>query len=232
MAGLTLGRKSSLPSSITTLLTPLAALVVVIVLFIVVFKIGSSKIGSQRKQLQTSEKNEATLVQKQRVLQEVQEEILSYADVSSIAMPRENPVLVVFSQLKRLAERNSIILSDLRVGSQAEDKKGFSKATVSFEIEGEFRQILNYLISIGGFAPLSTVDGVEINQVAGAIRATVDMAFFWAPFPEKLPPISESIDELTAEEIDLIVQFSDLEQPVFTEVSAQAPITRENPFSF
>lgn len=228
-----LSSKSFLPPSISILLTPILIVLAVVGLFLAVFKIGTSRISSQRKQLKTAEENETILVQKQQILQSVQGTVLSYADASSVAMPRENPILVVFSQLKILAGKNSVVLNDVKVGSLAESKKGSSKATISFQIEGEFGQVLKYLADTGNAAPLSTIDKVEVSQAAGAVRATVSMSIYWAPFPEKLPPISEPIHELTAEELNLIEQLSDLAPPAFAEVSpATAPVVRQNPFSF
>ncbi|MGB6881851.1 MAG: hypothetical protein WBD86_00920 [Microgenomates group bacterium] len=225
-------KKSFLPSGAKVLLVPILILVLVIILSVVVFRIGISRINSQRKELQVAEKNERVFTQKQQVLQQIEGNVLSYADVSSIAMPEKNPVLTVIAQLKSMTETKLVTLNDLKVGNEVKDKEGLSKAIISFEIEGELGQVMDYLISTRDFAPLSVTDKINITQAAGAIRASVDLVTFWVPFPTKLPPMSEAVRELSAEELSLITQLSGLQQPVFIEISPMTPSARTDPFSF
>lgn len=232
MATTDINKKSFIPPGAKALLVPLGLLFLTVVLIIAVYQIGISKINSQRARLQKAERDENVLNQKQQVLQSLESEVLSYASTVSIAMPDKNSSLTVISQLKRIAEESGVNLSDIKVANPSKDKKGLSKAVLSIEVEGGLLQVLNYLSEMGSFSPLSTIDKADITQAGGAIRATIDLAVYWAPLPTKLPAISEAVKELSAGESALINEFSNLKQPIFTEVLPSPPSERVDPFAF
>jgi len=232
MAILDSKNKAFIPQKMRVMLLPLVLLLAMVTLSIIVFKVGVAKISTQRVELKKASKNETILTQKQQVLQTLENNILSYADTAIIAMPDKNPSLIVLSQLKTLAEKNAITLSEIKIGSKTSDKSGTFKTTILFEIEGTLFQVLNYLISTKSFAPLSVVDRVDIAQASGAIRASVNLTVFWVPLPTKLPAISEPVRELSADETNLITELSSLEQPFFTQVLPAAPSARIDPFSY
>ena len=224
--------KSFIPQKMKVMLLPLGLLSIMIVLILIILKVGVSRISTQRTDLQKANKNETILDQKQQVLQTIENNILSYADTAIVAMPAKNPSLVALSQLKNLAEGNGLNLNSIEVGGKVANKSGTSKATISFEVEGTLSQVLNYLLSTKNFAPLSTIDRVEIAQTGGVIRANVDLAVFWAPLPTKLPAIAEPVSELTASEENLITELLSLEQPQFFQVPPSAPSARLDPFAY
>lgn len=214
------------------MLLPLALLLVMVVLATVVFKVGISKISTQRAELRKATKNETILSQKQQVLQTLENNILSYADTVIVAMPDKNPSLIALSQLKTLAERNGIIISDVKIGGRMKDKSGTFKTTILLEVEGPLVQVLNYFISTKGFAPLSVIDRIEVSQGGELVRASTSLTIFWVPLPTKLPAISEPVHELSANETNLITELSNLEQPLFTQVLPAAPSARIDPFAY
>lgn len=224
--------KGFIPQKMKAMLLPLGLLSIMIVLILVIFKVGVSRIKTQRAELQKATKNETILGQKQQVLQTIENNILSYADTAITAMPDKNPSLAALSQLKNLAERNTLNLNSIEVGGKVANKSGTSKTTISFEVEGTLSQVLNYLLSTKNFAPLSTIDRVEIAQAGGVIRANVDLAVFWAPLPTKLPAMVEPVSELTASEENLITELLSLEQPLFSQVIPEAPSSRIDPFAY
>jgi hypothetical protein len=225
-------KKAFIPQKMRIMLLPLALLLAMITLSIIVFKVGVAKISTQRAELQKATKNETILTQKQQVLQTLEDNILSYTDTAIVAMPDKNSSLIALSQLKTLAERNALSLSEIKIGSKTSDKSGTFKTTILFEVEGALFQVLNYLISTKSFAPLSVVNRVDITQAGGVIRASVSLTVFWVPLPTKLPAISEPVTELSANEINLITELSSLEQPLFTQISPAAPSARIDPFSY
>ncbi|MBU0572254.1 hypothetical protein KKH23_01120 [Patescibacteria group bacterium] len=221
-----------IPQKMKVMLLPLGLLSAMVILVIVIFKVGIGRISTQRVEFQKATKNETILSQKQQVLQTIESNILSYADTAIIAMPDKNPSLVALSQLKNLAEKSALNIGSIEIGGETKGKSGPSKTTISFEVEGTLSQVLNYLISTESFAPLSVIDRVEIAQAGGVIRASVDLAVFWAPLPTKLPAISEPVQELSAGETGLITELSGLEQPLFTQILPAAPSARIDPFAY
>ena len=232
MASSDINKQDFIPKNLKAIVVPISLLFLGVFLFLIVFKVGISRINTQKANLQKSERDETILTQKQEILQSLEAEVLGYADSVSTAMPDKNPSLIAISQIKQLAETNAISLADIEVGNPTKDKKGLSRVVLSFEVEGALPQVLSYLAAMDNFAPLSTVDKVEITQAAGTSRATIDLAVYWAPLPTKLPAISEPVREFTANEAALITELSELQQPIFTEVKPSLPSGRIDPFTF
>ena len=221
-----------MPSNIEVMVVPIVLITVLIILSILVAKIGISKVNSQREKLTVAQTDEVIFKQKQEILQEVQGEVLSLADLSASAVPNKNPALAVISQLKNLASSKSVVLSNLQVGSKSGIGKEISKVDISFDVDGDFSSVLDFLQDTSKIAPISQIEKIEINQAAGATRASTAMVSFWAPFPKKLPPLTEPAKDLSAEELSLIRSLSELTPPAFLEITPLAPSERGDPFAF
>ena len=224
--------KSLVPPNIEVMVVPIILITVLIILSILVAKIGISKVNSQREKLTVAQRDETIFKQKQEILQEVQGEVLSLADLSASAVPNKNPALAVISQLKNLASLRSVVLSNLQVGSKSGAEKGMSKVDISFDVDGDFSSVLDFLQDTSKIAPISQIEKIEINQTVGATRANTTMVSFWAPFPKKLPPLTEAAKDLSAEELSLIRSLSELTPPVFLEIAPSVPSARADPFAF
>jgi hypothetical protein len=224
--------KNFIPQKMKVMVLPLSLLLVMVVLAITVFKVGIAKIGTQRADLQRATKSETILSQKQQVLQTLESDILSYADTAIIAMPDKNSSLIALSQLRVLAENNALVLSNIKIGGKTKDKSGTSKTTILFEVEGTLSGVLNYLLSTKNFAPLSTINKVDLTQAGEVTRVAVGLTVYWVALPTKLPAISEPVRELSASETNLITELSSLERPLFTQVLPAAPSARIDPFVY
>lgn len=224
--------KSLVPPNIEVMVVPIILITVLIILSILVVKIGISKVNSQREKLTVAQRDETIFKQKQEILQEVQGEALSLADLSASAIPNKNPALAVISQLKNLASLRSVVLSNLQVGSKSGAEKGMSKVDISFDVDGDFSFVLDFLQDTSKIAPISQIEKIEINQTVGATRASTSMVSFWAPFPKKLPPLTEAAKDLSVEELSLIRSLSELTPPVFLEIAPSVPSARADPFAF
>lgn len=224
--------KSLLPPNVEVMVVPIILITVLIILSILAAKIGISKVNSQREKLAAAQRNETIFKQKQEILQEVQGEVLSLADLSTSAVPNKNPVLAVISQLKILASSRSVVLSNLQAGSKSGTEKGMSKVDIGFDVDGDFSSVLGFLQDTNKIAPISQIEKIEINQTVGVTRASTTLVSFWAPFPKKLPPLTEPAKDLSAEELSLIRSLSELTPPAFLEIIPSAPSARADPFAF
>lgn len=221
-----------IPQKMKAVLVPAGLLLAMIFLGMIIVKVGFGRIKSQRTEMQKAEKNETILSQKQQVLQSLQNNILSYADISLNAIPESNPSLTALSQLKSVAEENGLFLNNIEIGNEVKDKSNTYRAGIAFEVEGSISQILPFLISLKELVPLLVIDRVEIQQTAGVSRASVELAVFWASLPTKLPSISEPVLELSASETNLLNNLSSFRQPIFTQALEAIPTDRENPFTY
>ena len=224
--------KSLLPPNIEVMVVPIILITVLIILSFFAAKIGISRANSQRGKLAAAQRNETIFKQKQEVLQEVQGEVLSLADLSTSAVPNKNPALAVISQLKILASSRSVVLSNLQVGSKSGTEKGMSRVDIGFDVDGDFSSVLDFLQDTSKIAPISQIEKIEINQTVGVTRANTTLVSFWAPFPKKLPPLTEPAKDLSAEELSLISSLSELTPPVFLEITPSTPSVRADPFAF
>lgn len=225
-------RKSLIPASINTILVPLLLLLALIILSVFALNIGLSRLSLQSGQLSEASKDENILTTKEGLLREVQTSVLSQADLTVSAVPPKNPVLAVISQLKNLSLAAGITLSNLKAGSGSKEQGGLSTVEISFDAEGTFGAVLSFIRTISSFSPLTTVEKVSLTQTAGAARATISLRSFWAPFPEKIPSITEPISDLSNEEKKTLSKIQSLTPAPYTVVSPAGPGQRGDPFSF
>jgi len=225
-----------LPPQIKVLFFPVALVVLVIFLYLIAFRVGYSQVARQMDELKEAEKNEVVLEQKLRLLGKIQEEVLSQADTAVVALPDANPGLTMLGQLSQLATENGLTIGSKKIGAASEDSQGLSKIKVSLDITAaNLSSVLEFVSAIGQIAPLSTLNFVEISKEGtGEIFAIVDLSTYWAPFPEKIPPLTAPIKELTRQEQEILARLSTLDQPQVAEAPAFAPSEvseRPDPFS-
>lgn len=207
----------------------LGVLVLLVALFIVVFKLATTQIPKQRSNLSNQMRKEQTLRQKTEVLRTLESTILEQADLTSFALPNKNSSFAVASQLNRLAGETSVFITNLRIGGEAKDAT-LSNSDLTFDVEGTTATVLTFLENIGRIAPLTLIDKVQLNQAQELVRATVRVKVYWAEFPLTLPAVSEPITDLTPEEEEVLGRIVNLIPPDFVYLEPQQPTEKTNPF--
>jgi Tfp pilus assembly protein PilO len=203
---------------------------VLILLATFVFKTALSRIGWQREELKADKAKELVLRQKENVLRDFQPEVMSWADLSSLALPEKDATLVVISQIKRLALEKGVLIKNVKIEGVLGSKKDLFRAKLKIEASGLFSQLTDFSASLKNLLPLTAVDKVRIVQEPEMAKAEIVLAVFWAPFPTKLPSIVDPVVELSAEEIDLLSDLNTFNPPLFIELSPSSPSLRINPF--
>jgi len=213
------------------LVGPLALLVVLLLLFVFALRVGIGQIISLSKKVAESKVEEQVLSQKLEILKTSEESALPLADLSLVAIPSENPALIVISQLKNLAGEKGVGLSNIEAKQTAAVASIFH-TEIEVTVEGEMGPLFDFLKGLGSISPLLSLDQVIIRQESGI--AKVDALIFgnFAPLPTTLPSITSPLDELTAEEKDILAKISSYSQPVFTEVTPSGPFERVDLFNF
>jgi hypothetical protein len=218
------------PENIKQIITAIAPLFVVIILFLVVGKFGVAKVLDIRLQVKSAQKNEEVLTQKLSLLQTLSPGANQMASVVSSALPEANPSLAVMSQLKLLATSQAVILSNLKSTSGSSGKSDMKETNTSFTLLGGKGQVFEFLKRTTNIAPLITVKNISISDAGGGISADVTVASYWADLPKTIPAIDEPIMDLTASEKQILTNVSSLSQPVFMDIApSQADI---NPLPF
>lgn len=221
-----------LPSGdIRSILAALWPLILIIFLSFFLARFVFSKITEQRGVLVSTTRTENILNEKLSILNSVQADAREAATLAAYAIPGTNSAPAVLSQLKSLSSENSVILADIKIGAEAKGKNDLSQVKMQFDLDGAFPQIISFLNSLSESLPLIQAESVDISLSASGVRATVTLVHLFKPFPEKLPPLTEPIKDITATEREILIKLVEFRQPPFVEVVPQAePITREDPF--
>jgi hypothetical protein len=220
-----------LPENIRLIINSVSPLIVVLVLFVVVGQFAFGKISEVRNKITKSQKDQAILVQKFDLIKTLGETAASSVAAVSNALPEANPSLTVISQMKILAAQNGIVIANTKGGAEVKDNSGLSRVDITFDVIGPRAQIITLTKSISQIAPITLVDKIKITESAGAARATIATRSFWAPFPTKLPALTEAITDLTADEKKTLGVVTGLTQPEFSEVTASDTAPRPDPFT-
>lgn len=221
----------NLPENVRLSLVSIIPLFVVMILFVLVGKLGLSKISEIRAKVQESEKVQVTLSQKLDILTTLEATAVNGAAVSVVAFPNDNPLLVVVSQLKNLALQNQLTLSNIKTTLKTSTASELSQADIGFEVVGSRLAVMDFLNGISGFAPITLLDKIKMDEFNGLGHANVSVKTFWAPLPSKLPALTERVDDLNSSEKELLQSIQNLAPSQFTEVPPSEGDFRPNPFT-
>jgi hypothetical protein len=204
-------------------------LIAVIFLFVLVGKLGFAKISDLRSDVSKETKNKTLLTEKLAFLNEVTAES-DQASFTASALPAKNPSLITVSQLKTLAAGSGLFISGIKGGGQVLDNSGVSRVDINFDVDGPRELIIQFLTNIQTIAPISTVEKAKLVELGGAARASVTVRTFFATLPEKLPALTDAVDELTPDERQTLIDVLGLTQPSFVDVTPSQG-GREDPFT-
>ena len=220
--------KNKSMGKITLLVVPFLYFFILLLISYFVGKTGYAKIKSQRKDVISAKKTENILVEKEAELKTIKE-ISNYIKPVSIALPDKNPALILISQIKYLSNLNDLNLGDFKIGSMAGDEAN-SKLNLSFSLSGSYLNVFSFLTGTKTLLPILTLQKAEFGFQEDMASAEIILNSFWAPYPEKLPPVTEPILKLTDDNINTLGRVSVFTPPVFSTLNPSGPIQRANPF--
>lgn len=209
---------------------PFGLLIALLVLAFVSYKILYPRIQKERSDLALSKKDEQILTQKQQVLSAFSSQASTYVGPAVVAVPQQNSALMMVSQIKNLAATRLLSLGNLKIGTLIPDKSGLSKVQLQFDLDGDLLQSTAFLRDLEGVAPIANIEKIKVSQVSDISRVTVGLNVYSAPYPTKLPALTEPLTDLTQNEKETLAKIQNLVQPVFSQISPTAPQTRPNPF--
>lgn len=210
-----------IPENILTVLKTFLPLVVIIILFVTIGQFGFGKISDIRSQIETAKSDQKILTQKLDILRKIESTGEQSSNLVVAALPESNPSLLVVSQIKLLAGKNGLTVGSLKASSPAVGATGLSSVNISFNIAGSRPQIESFIKGVSTFAPITVVDRIKINESApGSSLAAITLKSFWAPFPTKVPAVSQAISDFTPAEQQTLQDLRSLTQPMFSQVPA------------
>lgn len=204
----------------------------IILALVLVIPFGISQIKTLLNKISQEKMSQDVLAQKLDLLTNVRDNDVYQTNVLAVAIPDSNPALLSLFQMKNLAGRNGLIISDVKGSGETKDKTGLSRTDISFDLSGSRAQIFSFLSEVSNVSPITVVVKFKMNESGESVLANVTVRSFWASFPTKLPVVDEPENDLTNDEKNLLTKVSSLIQPSFFEVPAESESSgRSDPFN-
>lgn len=220
-----------IPENVLTVIKTFLPLVVIIILFVIIGQFGFGKITDIRNQIETAKSDQKILTQKLDILRKIESTGEQSSNLVVAALPESNPSLLVVSQVKLLAGKNGLMVSGLKASTPAVGTNGLSSVNISFNITGSRTQIESFIRGVISFAPITIVDKIKINESApGSSSGGITLKSYWAPFPTKVPAVSQAVTDFTPDEQQILQNLGSLTLPIFGQVPA-ASGGKSDPFS-
>lgn len=213
-------------------LRSVAPLAVVVFLFFVVGRFSISQITNLRDQINTAEKTRSVLLNKLGVLHTISEMPSSETNIALMAVPKNNPAILVISQIRLLATQNAVVVEDIRSSSMEGGTGGLSYTMTSFNVIGPREGVISFIEKMGEIVPLTFVEKVDLSESLGVSEANVYAKTYYAPLPETIPTITQAVSDLTQTDKEILSQVSNFTRLVdIEEDSMSAPSAfNTNPF--
>ncbi len=228
---ITLNTKKFIPPVYKALVYPSVFLIAIAVLLFAVIKIGISQITNEQSELSTLSKNANILSSKESALREVQSSTVSQVDSVLGAVPSQNPILLIISQIKNLGIEKGVTISKLQAGGVSGVQTTLLSGDISFDVEGNVSPILDFVKTIASASPLMTVEKISLSETSGSALASIVLKSYWAPLPIKIPSTTDPLSGLTPDEQKTLVKVQDLVPAPYTQLAPQAHQKRPNPFN-
>lgn len=218
-------------SEIQFLIKPISLLIVLLTSFVMLLIFGVGRIKSVIAMNSESKAIEEKLKIKVSVLQSVSQIITGDTTFLDVVVPNKVAVLYGLNQIKNQAIKANLFISNIRTSVQSSENNGVSKSSISFDVEGPEPSIYEFFNSFSKTLPLITVDKVKITGTSDISRATATFGVYTAKLPKTIPSVESSINELTEDEKNLLMELTTYVLPEFTEPQVDATQAREDPFN-
>jgi Tfp pilus assembly protein PilO len=222
-----------IPENMLTVLKAFLPLLVVVILFIIVGQFGFGKISDIRSEIETAKSDQKILTQKLDILRRIEGNGEQSSNLVVTALPESNPSLLVTSQVRILAGKNGLTVGSLKASSPAAGTTGLSSVNISFNIMGSRSQIETFIKEVGSIAPITIVDRIKITESGpGTSMGGITLKSFWAPFPTKVPAVSQALTDFTPAEQQTLEELRSLTQPIFSQIPASTSSSgKSDPFA-
>ncbi len=223
-------KKNILSPDLQVSLPTLGLLGVLILSIYLLYSFGLSTLYTERDKLAQTKKDHSVLTEKQQVLSGLSQNILPQADASLIAVPGQNPSLLVVSQIKSLANQNSLTIKDISVSSP-NSQGDLNSVGLTLSLEGQTGEIINFINGLKSLAPLVFLNALKITNANQISDASVNIVSYSSDLPKKITSLTEPLISLTDDENKILNRLSSLIAPSQVQLAPTEPTTRDNPFN-
>lgn len=169
---------------------------------------------------QTLRKTVATLIEKQRILQELDMTTLTnYSRDAIAAVPADKSLGSLFSTVDALTAKESVTVTAVSLGSVGsvasdsatklsldEQKIGVRIIPFSIIVEGPIdrvRNVVDQAVKIRRFFRVRSFD-LTFDNKSGVTKSTLSMDAYYVPDPKTLSKVTDTLIALTPEEMDVL----------------------------
>jgi len=209
---------------------PVVYILVLLFLFYISLTTGIKKIVAQKREIKSSEKIVNVLTEKVKDLREFSSRYDPLYQGALVALPTQPSILFTYSQLKRAASDNNIILDDVKLGRGSRDLKGLFQDGINFSATGSFDDVISFFRMMNNSAPITLIDSMDINASGGELSVDVKTSSFWASSSGKIPPITSPISSITQEDRLLLNEAGSLRPSLINKIFPQNASGRVDPF--
>lgn len=218
------------------LFVPAVSMVVFLVLIAVAGNFLLGQISSIREQSGLLNSKIETLEARVAALQNTSDTLKDSASVAAVAVPEQNPSVLVTRQLRKLASDKGVALSDFSVVStNTQDANAMYTYEVKFQVSAaDYAAVAAFLGEMDNLLPLVNLGSLAVDsRAATGTEAQVRLVAYSAAYPVSFPSLDEPLSGLSEEEQKLLNALGGFNAP---EVGAKVPATtqatpRPNPFS-
>jgi Tfp pilus assembly protein PilO len=223
--------ESGIPPRYQPLILPIVVSLAVVVIGIIAGRNMVGRVLSLRSDISEAQSSVEILEGRLAILRGLSGRVDVYESNVLSAIPVSNSTLVATAQIKSIANNNGLLLTDIRSIASASEDKELSSLNIRFSLVGSYEQVQSFVEEISNVTPLMNLSDLNISLRGGEATADVSLSTFWGPLPTELPPINKPIQDLNADELELLTRLSGFSRPVIEGLpGAQTPSVRADPF--
>ncbi len=213
------------------LLIPLLVIAVVAFLAIYLFKVGYAKVNKQISDYKENTVILANLKNKLSIIKESKDTVLPNTDMTLVALPAKNPVVLVFSQIKTISKEKEIDVREISFSIE-KGEKDVNSVTTKISVSADtLDSLLSFLTEISKIAPVSVLKSANLRSFQGEFSLGLELISYWSLLPTSIPAITQPIVDLTQGEKELLEKILILKTPSFVVLEPQLPSERTQPFN-
>lgn len=219
-------------------------ILVVVGLVIMSFAVGSfliGRVGSVRAEIKAVDTENEVLASRLETLRSLDPNLAATVNFVSIAVPERNPSVLVTRQLRTLATKWTISLSNLSITTQMADASSESETAplnmheIGFEASGTYQNLFDFVANLSEIVPLVNLSSLSLRTPVGEnFSAQIRLFAQSAPFPRELPALDEALVGLTESEQEALDAIESYAAPVIDTApqatGSSGPI-RVNPYA-
>ena len=214
-------------------LVPVALLVISLTLGIGggLFLLG--RITGINTQLSSLNSEQPSLNNKLSTLQNLGDKVVADSSLALFALPTDNVIAISLSQIRELISENNLNLISLSANPSSSITSDLNSSVIEFKVGGEYQSFKTFVKSIENLMPLVNISGLSVsNGTSGSFEMSASLDTFWASLPQNLPSVTEPIESLTDDEINVLDQLSSFTKPKFINLEPQtaSDLGRIDPF--